>query len=133
MKRYPDWQVRMQAFVRERRKMPFAWGRNDCAVFAADYLEAVTGERVCTDLRAHTNAREALQTLERAGGVRAIATRALGEPIPVVLAGVGDVVVIAVGKREALAVCNGGTAVAPGPAGVVAVPMQQALAAWRVG
>ena len=123
----------MQVFMRQRRAMPFAWGSNDCAVFAADYVEAVTGHVVCPDLRAHANARDALRTLERAGGVRSIATRALGEAVPACRAGVGDVVVISTGKREALAVCNGGTAVAPGPNGAVAVSMRHALAAWRVG
>jgi hypothetical protein len=133
VKRFNDWQLRLQAFVRARRHVPFAWGVNDCALFAADYVEAVTGEVACPDLRAHTSARDALRTLEKAGGVRAIATRALGEPIPVAYATVGDVVVIAAGKREALAVCNGDTALAPGPDGVSVVSMRQALAAWRVG
>jgi hypothetical protein len=37
------------------------------------------------------------------------------------------------GKREALGMCNGTTVVGPGPAGVVAVEMLSAVAAWRVG
>jgi hypothetical protein len=133
MKRLPDWQLRMQAFVRERRNMPFAWGTNDCALFAADFVEAITGERVCHELRGHEDVRQAMRALSLIGGVRSLATLALGEPVAVSFASVGDVVVIQAGKREALSVCNGGAALAPGPDGVVAVSMQQALAAWRVG
>lgn len=131
--RLPDWQRRLEAFARERARMAFSWGINDCALFAADAVEAITGQRLCEELRGHKDARAALRTLRQAGGVRGVATRALGEPVSVLMARIGDVVVIQAGKREALAVCNGGTAMAPGPHGVVHVSMAQARVAWRVG
>jgi hypothetical protein len=133
MKRFPDWQLRLERFARARRGEKFSWGENDCALFAADAVEALTGERVAQALRGHQTAREALRTLAAVGGIRGLATRALGEPIPVLQARIGDVVVIPTGKREALAVCNGGTALAAGVNGIAVVPIQQALAAWRVG
>lgn len=123
----------METFVRERREDPFAWGSNDCALFAADAVQAITGEFLCPELRGHRDVREGLRALARLGGVRAIATRALGEPGSPLMARIGDVVVIQAGKREALAICNGGSALAVGPDGIVAVSMSQALAAWRVG
>lgn len=131
--RLHDWQVRFEAFARERAREPFAWGRNDCALFAADAVEAITGRHLCEELRGHRSAREALRVLQEIGGVRGLATAALGEPIPALMAAVGDVVVIQAGKREALAVCNGSSAITAGPAEMVAVSMQQALAAWKVG
>jgi hypothetical protein len=88
MKRYHDWQVRFEAFIRECRHVPFAWGSNDCALFAADAVQAITGEHLCPELRGHRGARQALRTLERAGGVRGIADRALGTPIGVRFAGI---------------------------------------------
>lgn len=133
MKRHQDWQVRFEAFTRERRNMPFAWGSNDCALFAADAVQALTGERVCPELRGHRDEREGVRVLSSLGGVRALATAALGDPIPTTFANVGDIVVVRMGKHEALAVCNGQTALLPGPDGLAAVPMQQALAAWKVG
>src|SRR4051812_38936672 len=120
MTRLHDWQLRLEAFARERAGAPFAWGSNDCALFAADAVQAITGERVCEELRGHETAREAIRMLRALGGVRSVAAAALGEPIPVLMAAIGDVVVIEAGKREALAVCNGGTAIAPGPCGMVA-------------
>lgn len=113
--------------------MPFAWGSNDCALFAADCVQALTGEHLCPDLRGYASAKGAMRRIKHAGGLRGLASLALGEPIPVLMAAPGDVVVIRTGKREAMAVCNGGTAIAAGPAGMVAVSMQQALSAWRVG
>ena len=43
MKRLEDWPERLAAFVEARRAMPFRWGQNDCALFAADAVAAVTG------------------------------------------------------------------------------------------
>jgi hypothetical protein len=132
MTRFQDWQVRFEAFLKARRREPFAWGSNDCALFAADAVEAITGEHLCPQLRGHRNVRQALRTLACEGGVRGIATQALGEPIRPVFARVGDVVVVPAGKRESLAVCNGQTALLPGPDSMAAVSMRLALAAWRV-
>lgn len=133
MKRLPDWQLRWEAFVRERQALPFAWGSNDCAMFAADAVQAMTGVRLLPLMRGYSSAREALVLIEQAGGLRGIATHALGGFILPAYATVGDVVLVRVGKREALAICNGGTAIGPGPSGVVAVQMADALTAWRVG
>lgn len=133
MKRYPDWQLRLEDFVRVRGAAPFDWAGNNCGEFAADAVQAQTGEHLCPELRGHRNAREALRMLAKVGGVRGLADRVLGDRIAPRRARIGDVVVIPAGKREALAICNGQTAIAPGAGGVLAVPMAQALSAWRVG
>jgi hypothetical protein len=136
LRRYPDWQVRLEAFVRERRGKPFAWGSHDCALFAADCVEALTGERLLPNMRGYSTAKDALLLIEKAGGLRGIACHALGGFIAPKLARPGDLVLLAVeGDHfpEALGVCNGSTALAQGERGVVAVPMAKAVAAWRVG
>jgi hypothetical protein len=131
--RYHDWQLRLEAFIRERSSVPFAWGSNDCASFAADAVRALTGDRLLPALRGYTSVREALGALRHAGGLSGIATMALGGPLSPRVANVGDVVLVRIGKRDALGVCNGGTVLGPGVSGVVAVPMAQALRCWRVG
>jgi hypothetical protein len=129
----PDWQLRLEAFVAQRRAMPFTWGTNDCCTFAADAVAALTGDaQVGTGLRAHRTAKQACRTIARHGGIAAIATAACGQPHPAAMAGVGDVVLVTVGKRDALAICNGGTALAPSSAGLVAVPMAHARQCWRL-
>jgi hypothetical protein len=133
MKRYPDWQLRLDAFVRDRAGMPFAWGSNDCCLFAAAGVEALTGERPMPHLRGYTTAREALEILKAHGGLQAFASAALGPAIPPQLARIGDVVMVRTEDAEALAICNGQTVIAAGEHGLIAFPMKQALCAWRVG
>lgn len=133
--RYPDWQLRFEAFVRERRAMPFAWSRNDCATFAADAVLALTGSDLVPPgwRGVHTCAPAALRAVRAAGGLPALAAAALGEPVPVLMAGVGDVLLVPMGRHVALGICNGHTVLGPGRSGLVALPMAGALTCWRVG
>lgn len=131
--RLHDWQLRLESFARERQEMPFQWGRNDCALFAADAVQALTGERLLPNMRGYSNVRDALRLIDAAGGLRSIACHALGGFVLPAYARVGDVVLVKDGKREALGMCNGGSVIGPGPAGMVAIGMDAALAAWRVG
>lgn len=130
--RLPDWQLRLEAFVAQRQAMPFAWGANDCALFAADAVQAITGRDPAPHLRGHRNARQAICAVREHGGLGAIAWAALGPAMPVQQAAVGDVVLVRVGKRLALGVCNGATVLGPGVQGLAAVPMADAVMAWRV-
>lgn len=128
-----DWQLRLEAFARERLAMPFQWGRNDCALFAADAVQAMTGERLLPNMRGYSDVRGALRLIDGAGGLRSIACYALGGFVLPAYASVGDVVLVKFGKREALGICNGGTVIGPGPTGMVAIGMDAAVAAWKVG
>ena len=49
--RYQDWQTRLDRFIRERRSLPFAWGVNDCCLFAADAAKAICGVDFMADFR----------------------------------------------------------------------------------
>lgn len=133
MNRLHDWQIRFEAFIASRQSVPFVWGANDCALFAADAVCAITGQDPAPPgLRAHRTEKQALRALERHGGLHSIATAALGQPVAASQASVGDIVLVKVGKRDALAVCNGQTAFGPSAHGLVAVGMETASLAWRV-
>jgi hypothetical protein len=132
MRRHYDWQLRLEAFARERLSMPFAWGRNDCATFAADAVQAMTGERLLADLRGYADERGAARLIGAAGGLRAIACQALGEPVSPCFARPGDVVLLLAQGRETLGICNGPTVCGPGAEGMLNLPMADAVAAWRV-
>ncbi|MBK5203845.1 MAG: hypothetical protein JJD98_00100 [Polaromonas sp.] len=133
MTRKHDWQLCLEAFVRERKSLPFAWGTNDCAIFAADCVRAMTGTDVALPaLRKHTTELQAARSLKRHGGLVGIATAAMGEPLPPLMAGIGDVVLSKAGERDMLAICNGGTCMAPGPDGLVQLAMATATLCWRV-
>lgn len=130
--RYHNWPIYFEAFVASRRHMPFEWGVNDCALFAVDCVLALTGiDYALPMLRQHTNAKEAYRSVRQSGGLAAIATAALGEPLPVRCAQVGDVVLTKAGKRDMLAICNGRLALAPGANGLESVPLGSLC--WRVG
>jgi hypothetical protein len=131
--RLHDWPVRLEAFVRQRMAMPFAWGSNDCATFASDAVLAITGQDPAPKgLRSHTTAKQAYRNIARHGGLDAIGTAALGVPIAPVLACVGDVLLVKVGKRDAFAISNGATAMAPSARGLVNIPLASARMAWRI-
>lgn len=133
--RLPDWQPRLEAFLAQRRTQPFAWGLNDCCTFAADCVQAITGQDPAPPgLRAHRTAKQAYRAIKRHGGVAAIARAAMGAPVPAALACVGDVVMVAAGAggREALAVCNGSTVMLPTSRGLASMALADAFCAWRV-
>jgi hypothetical protein len=138
LQRLPDWPLRLEAFVAERQAQPFAWGVQDCALFAADAVKALTGVDVAPPaLRQHRSARAALRSLQAHGGLHGIAQAALGTPIAPALATVGDVLLVCTHHDDSahamLALCNGSTALAPGPQGLVSVSLHSAVHAWRVG
>jgi len=133
MNRRLDWQIRFEAFIASRRRVPFVWGANDCALFAADCVHAITGQDPAPPgLRSHRTEKQALRTLQRHGGLQGIATRALGQPIPASQAGVGDVVLSKSGTRPMLSICNGSTVFAPSAHGLVSLALDTSSICWRV-
>lgn len=81
---------------------------------------------------------EALKLLKDAGGLSVLVTGVLRNPIPVTYAGRGDVVLAedpdfaGDDNRRHLGICIGRHLVAPGPKGLVFIPMSMAIQAWGV-
>lgn len=130
--RVVDWQLRLSALAHERSERPFEWGVNDCCLFAADAVLAMTGVDHAAGFRGYDSAAGALRHVEAGGGLEAIATAALGAPVPAGMAAVGDVVLVTNAGREVLAVCNGTTAISPGETGLTAHAMTAAVVCWKV-
>lgn len=113
--------------------MPFEWGKNDCCLFAADAVHAMTGQDFGAEARGtYSDARRAGLLMKRRGGLRWIASVALGDPMSPLMAGVGDVLLMENEGRELLAICNGVNAIGPGEQGMAVLGMESAVAAWRV-
>lgn len=133
MTRLQNWQTTFAEFAAARASMPFVWGSNDCCLFAVDAVLAMTGKDHGVGWRGtYTTAAGAVRRVAKHGGLSQIATDALGEPVSPLMAGVGDVVLCINAGRELLAICNGGTALAPGERGMEVLGMDAAIAAWRV-
>lgn len=111
---------------------PFAWGAQDCALFAADCVQAMLGRDPAADARGtYSDERGAARVLKKMGGLDGIAATRVGVEVPPAMARVGDLVLGTAG-RECLGVCTGETWHAPGEHGLLAMPMRDVLRAWRV-
>lgn len=130
--RRADWQIQLSEFARTHARMPFEWGRNDCCLFTVDAVQAMTGIDHAARFRGYSTALAAARVVEQQGGIRQLAIDAWGPPVSPLLAGVGDVVMVINEDRELLAVCNGATAIGPGPEGLAVMDMAAAVAAWKI-
>lgn len=137
MMRQTNWPARLNAFIEQRRKMPFAWGGNDCCLFVCDWISLLTGIDPAKKLRGtYADALSAARVLKRHRGVEAIAARqcrANGWPsVPVVSAMRGDIVSLPTEHGAALGICLGRHAAFPGPAGLVFVALHECRHAWNI-
>lgn len=113
MKRLPDWEERLAAYIEPRRRTPFAWGSNDCCTFTLGAVGAMTGLDPMPEFRGHyKTARGAVRALRRigAGDLVATLTQKLGEPIEPALAQRGDVVM----AQGSIGICFGAFALMVG-------------------
>jgi hypothetical protein len=157
--RRPDWRERLAHLFAQRACDAFAWGRNDCTIFAADAVQALTGADPAAHLRgtygcaiaARRAARQHLAALLCASCgappaatpthlqdiLRALCDLLLPRCAPL-LAQPGDIALVRAGDTgAALAVCGGAAWHAPVLAqhggGLAALPIDAALCAWAVG
>jgi hypothetical protein len=127
--RHEDWEKRLNDYL--DNVPPFEWGTNDCCLFAANAVLAMTGEDYAKPYRGYKTAKGALSRLKDIG-VAGVATNALGAPKAPLFAQRGDVVSFETGDGIALGVCIGAKIAAVGQDGLVMLPMSQAIQAWSV-
>lgn len=66
--RHENWPERLAAYLEHAAKIGFAWGRNDCLFFAADWLRDITETDPVPDLRGKwRDAASALRALRKTG------------------------------------------------------------------
>lgn len=132
MRRLEDWPERLASVVEARLCEPFAWGTNDCCMFAADCVEAMTGVDLLTKLRGtYDDEFGAARALEAYGGI-ANACDVLLERIDPATAKRGDLMLFEIDGRATLTVCAGECACGPGKEGLAFLPSLSAEAAWKV-
>lgn len=130
MRRLANWESRLDSYVTARRALPFAWGRNDCVLYAAGAIEAMTGEALA--LPKWTTGRQALRHLQSLGGLELAVDYVLTRLPGPRHAKRGDILLIPQ-TRPLLAVCLGRLAAAPGAARSEFVVSLTAVTAWKVG
>ena len=128
-----DWPERLQAFFQSRRSMPFSWGSNDCALFAADAVLAQTGEDPAADHRGYADERTAIKKIQSAGGLRELVVNAGLRVERVGFAQRGWVSLALMEGRETLGVVVGnGMWAAPGANGMEQRPMSEVIAVFAI-
>lgn len=126
-----DWPERLAAFIDSRRHAPFAWGANDCALFAADGVLAMTGTDLAKTLRGYKTERGALSRMRKAGGIRGFA-RDLPQRAPG-FASRGDIVLAIVEARETFGLVSGnGHWCAPGATQLLFRPLSEVVLVVKV-
>lgn len=135
MQRRDDWASRLMAVIDAAGQTPFAWGKQDCALFAADCVQAMTGEDFAAPFRGRYDtgigAGRALKMMGL-GSLEEYVIRVLGEPVSPTLAMRGDVVLVDTPEGKALGVVAGIEAAVTGVNGLVLMPRTTWLSAWHI-
>jgi hypothetical protein len=134
--RLPDWTERLAELVEERRQAPFAWGSQDCCLFAADAVVAVTGGDPAAAWRGKYRTEAGAERLLGALGLEGTVAQALADfglqECPPAFAQRGDLAIVASGNLPTVGVVLGDAVAAPGPDGLAFVPLTSASRAWGV-
>lgn len=105
---------------------PFAWGENDCILFAIGYLEIATGRDYLSQYKPWASAKDAIRKVDTAGGLEGLFDAQLAHVNPH-LAVDGDIALI---DRTAY-LFSGPHIVSIGESGLVFVDRMSAKLAWR--
>jgi hypothetical protein len=133
--RLGDWEVRLAVYLEAKAGESFAWGANDCAMFAAGAVEAVTGVDPIPHMRGAYDSEfgAARVIVEKGAGTLEGTIDSLFDECPIGFARRGDLV----WNGESVGVCNGHLALfigeIAGQAGLVASPRLEWRKAWAVG
>lgn len=132
--RHRQWQSRLAAVIDGRLSAPFAWGTNDCCMFAADCVQAVTGIDPAAALRGtYSNALEAVAALESLGGIEALADAHSVSRVELNFEHVGDVCIAIIDGRDSLCVWGGDAWLGPSTDGLTTVDASAITAIFRIG
>jgi hypothetical protein len=148
LERKKFWDTReLERFLLERAHAPFKWGTNDCALFVADAVEAMTGVDIAADFRGYVDEPGAFQA------IRAVIGAPAGARVTVEHAAVycaskygfaelevplsaqrGDICSLEESGRVILALVhlNGREIVTAGELGLKRFPITQIRRAWHV-
>lgn len=141
--RIENWEFELERFLNERRSKPFAWGSNDCCLFACDAVSAITGIDLAASFRGkYASAAKAYKVIRTfaGGGLRELADKvaeqhAIAAHEFPLLARRGDVALFetAHGATLGIVALNGAEIWAPDCAGLAAVALMRCSRAWRIG
>lgn len=135
--RLSDWPERLAALLADRNAAPFEWGRTDCAMLAADVVQALTGQDPAAELRGrYSDDAGAEALIADAGSLGALAACVLaGQDIPECpppFAQRGDIALVEWQGVQGLGVFTAEGVMVLGPSGLHAMPLSAVQRAWAV-
>lgn len=134
--RYPDWPSRLSSALAFAGRRGFAWGTQDCCLFACDVAKAITGVDYGASFRGrYSDQRGAVKALQEfgAGSLRDTVTAIMGPEIPLARACRGDMVMANQGHGNMLGICVGESVAFLTDRGFVYLKLASCKTAWRVG
>lgn len=138
IKKRPDWRARLAAWTERNRAYRFRWGWFDCAIAAADAVEAMTGFDSLAALGVEADWKDeqtAFEAMVKAGfGQLSDAAAALFPEIHPAFAQIGDVAAIATETKfgDALGIVIGDRVLVATPNGLDSRPLGEAVRAFAV-
>ncbi|MFN3575363.1 MAG: DUF6950 family protein [Tabrizicola sp.] len=132
--RRPDWRSRLNAYLAEIAPADFSYGSNDCALFVAGAVRALTGHDPAAAWRGtYTTLEGGLKRLKKAGIADHVAVvDGLFQRVAPAFAQVGDVALLRAESSEGLGIVVGETVVCLSPRGLAHLPRNFIIAAWTV-
>lgn len=130
VKRFENWPILLSQFLRSRRDIPFQWGVNDCMLFPADCVQALTGIDFAAEYRGYETEEQANALIDRHGGPIILVSKYLGPAgRNIAVAGRGDIVMT---SYRALGVIDDkGTAISMVTKdGMRKLPLKAAIRVW---
>lgn len=106
MVRFPDWDVRLQAYIFAVQDAVFEHGALDCALFVAGAVNVMTGVDLAKGLRGYKTEAEGLARVRAKGFKDHVDVFAKSLPVATRLQ-VGDVAVLEEGDRRAVGIVFG--------------------------
>ena len=132
MSRRDDWVAQMWLTIEDHADTPFAWGINDCCLFSARVVDAMTdGDFELDLLAAYSDEETALAYIASHGSLEAAVTSHLGEPAEG-RAQRGDVVMVDGGAGHALGICVGSSVALVQEQGLLYLPRSAIITRWAI-
>jgi len=138
LRRRPDWEKRLTAVVAAASARAFVWGDQDCALFALDCLDAMTGAALAAGYRGRYSTMLEAADIIGPGGLADLAGRVARDngliEIPAAdrWASRGAVCLFQGERDLSLGILIDTHVAAPGPVGLIRTPRAAILRAWEI-
>lgn len=126
-------------FIQGYRNVPFSWGKYDCCLFVADWVQKMCSFDPAAELRGRYHSKlGATRALRRAGfnSIIEIADAAFGERVDVLALARGDIALVkqadALAQGPALGIVWGANVWAMAEQGTVPLPLTMVEFGWRL-